>query len=394
MQTQKINKNKKRLNNNINIFTSESVTDGHPDKICDQISDTILDEALRQDSNSRTGIEVLSSDNTLVIAGEINTSAKLEVEEISRNVLRDIGYNSCDLGIDYRTCKILNFLTIQSPDIVKGVVKQSDDYYESLGAGDQGMMFGFACRETKELMPLPIMLAHKITKKISLARKEKEISWLGPDGKSQVSVEYKNNKPYKVGAIVISVQHNEFVNLKTIKKELQEKILEVIVPKNFIKEDTKIFINPAGRFVKGGPAADAGLTGRKIIVDTYGGYIGHGGGAFSGKDPTKVDRSGAYMARYVAKNIVANGLAEKAEVRLAYIIGISSPVSLVVETFGTSHLKNHELINLINKNFNFRPAAIIKELNLNKPIYRNTATFGHFGRDDLNFPWEKFKKIK
>ncbi len=376
------------------IFTSESVTEGHPDKICDQISDAVLDEVFKKDPNGRVACEALASTNLIVIAGEITTRAKINPEKIARNVLKEIGYNNAEWGIDYKTCKVLDFLKPQSLDIAQGVLKEDeDDPYECIGAGDQGMMFGFACKETPEFMPLPISLAHKITEKLTEVRKSKKISWLRPDGKSQVSVEYLNNKPSRIDTIIVSTQHEDGISHKEIEKEIKEKIIYPVLPKKFLKDDIKFYINPSGRFVCGGPHADAGLTGRKIIVDTYGGYARHGGGAFSGKDPTKVDRSGAYMARYVAKNIVANNLASIAEVQIAYAIGVSKPVSVLVETFGTSNVPEDKLINIVKSNFDLRPAAIIETLNLRRPIYRKVAAYGHFGRNTLDLPWEKVIKL-
>lgn len=376
------------------IFTSESVTEGHPDKICDQISDAVLDEVLKQDIKGRVACEVLVSTNLVVIAGEITTKAKIDPEEISRKVLKDIGYTDAEWGIDYKTCKILNFLNPQSPDIAQGVLKKHDDPYETIGAGDQGMMFGFACKETPEFMPLPINLSHKIVQRLTEARKNKEIPWLRPDGKSQVSVEYLNNKPHRITAIVVSTQHKDKLSHKEIEKEIKEKIVKPVLPPDIQKDDIKYFINPSGRFVCGGPKADAGLTGRKIIVDTYGGYARHGGGCFSGKDPTKVDRSGAYIARFVAKNLVANNLAERAEVQVAYAIGVSKPVSVLIDTFGTSKIPENRLVEIVNSNFDLRPAAIIDELNLRSPIYKQVAAYGHFGRNELDLPWEKVIKLK
>jgi len=376
------------------IFTSESVTEGHPDKICDQISDAILDEALRQDPGSRVGCEAMASFNQVVVAGEVATKAKLDPEEIVRDVLKNIGYNNAEWGIDYKTVKILNFLNGQSQDIAKSVIKKHQDPYECIGAGDQGMMFGFACKETSELMPLPIYLAHKIAKQLALVRKNKEALWLRPDGKTQVSVEYLNNRPARIDTIIVSCQHDEGVDKETIEKEIKEKVIDPVLPKEFQNSKIKYFINPSGRFVCGGPKADAGLTGRKIVVDTYGGYARHGGGCFSGKDPTKVDRSASYMGRFIAKNLVANGLAAIAEIQVAYAIGVSRPISVLVETFGTSDLSEDELVRIINANFDLRPAAIIERLNLRRPIYRKIAAYGHFGREDLDLPWEEVVKLK
>ncbi len=375
------------------IFTSESVTEGHPDKICDQISDAVLDEVLKQDSDGHVACETMVSTNLVIIAGEITTKANIDPEKIARNVLKDIGYTHADWGIDYKTCKVLNFLNPQSPDIAQSVSKENDDPYERIGAGDQGMMFGFACKETEELMPLPIMLSYKIVRRLTETRKSGKISWLRPDGKAQVSVEYLHNQPQRINAIVVSTQHDENPSNEEIIKEIKEKIISPVLPKGF-NNNIQYYINPSGRFVQGGPKADCGLTGRKIIVDTYGGYSRHGGGAFSGKDATKVDRSGAYMARFIAKNLVANDLAERAEVQIAYAIGVSSPVSVLVDTFGTSDYSEFELIKIIKNNFDLRPAAIIERLDLKKPIFRKTAVYGHLGRHDFKLPWEEIIEIK
>ncbi|OIP22831.1 methionine adenosyltransferase [bacterium CG_4_10_14_0_2_um_filter_33_32] len=372
-----------------NIFTSESVTEGHPDKICDQISDAVLDEILKQDSEGRVACEVMASTNTIIVAGEITSKAKINPSEIAKQVLKDIGYTDENWGIDYKTCKVINLLNPQSPDIAQGVSKSNKDPYECIGAGDQGSVFGFACNETEEFMPLPITIAHKLTQRLASDRKNQEISWLRPDGKSQVSVEYFNSKPYQINNVVVSTQHNENIDYQLIKQIIKDKIIMSVLPPELIKDEISFYINPTGKFVCGGPKADAGLTGRKIMVDTYGGYARHGGGCFSGKDPTKVDRSGAYMARFIAKNLVANNLAEKIEIQISYVIGISHPVSVLVQSFGTSKKSDSELIKIINKNFDLRPAAIIERLELKNPIYTKTASYGHFGRTDISLPWEQ-----
>ncbi len=360
------------------IFTSESVTEGHPDKICDQISDAILDECLRQDKNSRVAIETLAKSNLIVLAGEITTNAEIDFENIVRSVLRDIGYTKQEDGIDAENCKILVHVEKQSPDIALGVDKE--------GAGDQGMMFGYACDETPELMPLPIFLAHKLTKRLAEVRKNGELNYLRPDGKAQVSVEYENSKPKRIDTIVLSTQHDEEVSYDELKKDIIEKVIKPVC-EEYLDENTKYLINPTGKFVLGGPYADAGLTGRKIIVDTYGGMGRHGGGAFSGKDPSKVDRSAAYAARFIAKNLVANKLCKRCEVGLSYAIGVAEPVSIFIDTFGTSEKTEEELINIIKEKFPLKPAEIISYFNLKSPIYRDTATYGHFGNP--NYPWEK-----
>lgn len=367
------------------LFTSESVSEGHPDKVCDQISDAVLDAALAQDAHSRVACETMASTNLIVVAGEITTKAKLDFEKIVCDTLREIGYTDKSWGIDAATCEVLNHIKPQSPDIAQGV-----DLGEETGAGDQGMMLGFACNETPELMPLPISLAHKITKELARARKAGEIPWLCPDAKSQVTVEYnEEGSPKRVETVVVSTQHSPDVGNGEISQTVIEKVIKKVVPNELLDKDTKYFINPTGRFVLGGPEADAGLTGRKIIVDTYGSYARHGGGAFSGKDPTKVDRSGAYMGRHVAKSIVASGLADKAEVQIAYAIGVPHPVSVMVDTFGTESKDKGEINDIVARKFDLRPGAIIKNLDLRRPIYRQTAAYGHFGRDDLDLPWEK-----
>ena len=372
-------------------FTSESVTEGHPDKVCDNISDTILDECLKQDENSRVAIETFASSNTITIAGQITSTARIKIGEIVREKLKEIGYDNAQTDIDYRTCKIYINLSKQSPDIALGVDKSLEDKegkdVESEGAGDQGLMFGYACDETEELMPLPISLAHKLSKRLTEVRREKIIDYLRPDGKTQVTVEYDGEKPVRVDTIVVSTQHLPDVDMNVLKKDIIEKVIKPIVPANLLDENTKYFINPTGRFVIGGPLGDSGLTGRKIIVDTYGGAARHGGGAFSGKDPTKVDRSASYMARHIAKNIVANGYAKKCEIQIAYSIGVAKPVSIYVNTYGTNTIPEEEIVEKIDKTFDLTPRGIINYLDLQRPIYRQTTNYGHFGKKDL--PWEK-----
>ncbi|MCL2611487.1 MAG: methionine adenosyltransferase [Defluviitaleaceae bacterium] len=372
------------------IFTSESVTEGHPDKICDAISDRILDAMLEKDPESRVACDVLVTTGLVLVAGEVTTKCYVDIESLVRDTIKDIGYTGIDSGFDYNTCAVLVSLKAQSPDIAMGV--DAGDILDT-GAGDQGMMFGFATDETEELMPLPISLSHKITMELAKLRKDGTLSYLRPDGKSQVSVEYsEEGKPKRISAIVVSTQHSEGVSTSQIYKDVREHIINKVVPCKFLDEDTKYYINPTGRFVIGGPASDSGQTGRKIIVDTYGGYARHGGGAFSGKDATKVDRSGAYMARYVAKNVVAAGLASRCEIEVAYAIGVSYPVSLSVTSLGTSTYSDEELTEAVKKVFDLRPGAIIKNLNLKKPIYSTTSAYGHFGKKDL--PWEKTDKIE
>ena len=363
-------------------FTSESVTEGHPDKLCDLISDSILDACLKQDSNSRVAVETFASGNTITIAGQITTKAEFSVENLVREVIKEIGYDNASLDMDYRTCKIDVNITKQSPDIALGV--------DIGGAGDQGIMFGFACDETKELMPLPISLAHKLAKKLSEVRRSEEIKGLRPDGKVQVTVEYDDGKPLRVDTVVLSTQHIDGIDIEKLRNEVKEKIIFKIIPNDLLDENTKYYINPTGRFVIGGPLGDSGLTGRKIIVDTYGGYARHGGGAFSGKDPTKVDRSASYMARFLAKNIVANGYAKKCEIQLSYAIGVAKPVSIFVDTFGTETISSKEIIKKV-ENFDLTPREIINYLDLQRPIYRLTTNHGHFGKDNL--PWEKVVKM-
>lgn len=382
---------------NRRLFTSESVTEGHPDKICDQISDAILDAIISEDPNARVACETTVTTGLVLVAGEITTSTYVDIQSVVRNTVAEIGYTRGKYGFDAENLAVLTAIGEQSPDIAQGVNQalearegsMTDEDIEAIGAGDQGLMFGYACNETPELMPLPISLAHKLARRLAEVRKTDELSYLRPDGKTQVTVEYdENNHPVRIDTIVISTQHDEEVSLEQIKSDLKEKVIAEVVPSKFIDADTKYFINPTGRFVIGGPKGDAGLTGRKIIVDTYGGYARHGGGAFSGKDPTKVDRSAAYAARYVAKNIVASGLADRAEVQLAYAIGVARPVSIAVDTFGTGKVPESKLVEWVSELFDLRPAGIIKMLDLRRPIYKQTAAYGHFGRNDLNVPWE------
>jgi S-adenosylmethionine synthetase len=385
------------------LFTSESVTEGHPDKICDQISDSILDAILAKDANARVAAETSVTTGLVLVAGEITTSTYVDIPKIVRQTIKDIGYNRAKYGFDSETCAVLTSIDEQSADIAMGVDQaleareglMSEEELDAIGAGDQGLMFGFACNETKELMPLPISLAHKLARRLTYVRKEEILPYLRPDGKTQVTVEYdENDKPVRIDTIVISTQHHPEIALEQIQRNLKEHVIAPVVPQELIDENTKYFINPTGRFVIGGPQGDAGLTGRKIIVDTYGGYARHGGGAFSGKDPTKVDRSAAYAARYVAKNIVAAGLADKVEVQLAYAIGVAHPVSISVDTFGTSSVSEDVLVDLVRANFDLRPAGIIKMLDLRRPIYKQTAAYGHFGRTDVDLPWERTDKAE
>ncbi len=385
------------------LFTSESVTEGHPDKICDQISDAILDEILSKDPNARVACETTVTTGLVLVAGEITTSTYVDIPTIVRRTVKDIGYTRAKYGFDAETCAVLTAIDEQSPDIAQGVDQalearegqMSDEEIDAIGAGDQGLMFGFATNETEELMPLPISLAHKLSKRLTDVRKDGTLNYLRPDGKTQVTVEYdEQNKPVRIDTIVISTQHHPEVTLEQISDDLKQHVINEVVPANLLDENTKYFINPTGRFVIGGPQGDAGLTGRKIIVDTYGGFARHGGGAFSGKDPTKVDRSAAYAARYVAKNIVAAGLADSCEVQLAYAIGVAKPVSISVNTFGTGKASEEELVNAIRQTFDLRPAGIIKMLDLRKPIYKHTAAYGHFGRTDIEFPWERTDKVE
>lgn len=382
------------------LFTSESVTEGHPDKMCDQISDGILDAILEKDPNGRVACETITKTGFVLVAGEISTSCYIDIPKIVRNTIKNIGYDNAEYGFDYKTCAVFTSIEEQSGDIAMGVNEADEfkngqrDTNDMIGAGDQGMMFGFACNETPELMPMPISLAHKLSRKLTEIRKNKVVDYLRPDGKTQVTVEYHDNKPARIDTIVISAQHNPQVDRATIEKDILEHVVKTTVPAELLDENTKYFINPTGRFVIGGPQGDSGLTGRKIIVDTYGGYARHGGGAFSGKDPTKVDRSATYAARYIAKNIVAAGLADKCEVELAYAIGVAKPVSIMTDTFGTNKIDNEKIEQAIRENFDLRPAAIIEKFNLRRPIYQQLAAYGHFGRDDLDLPWEKTDKVE
>ncbi len=379
-----------------NYFTSESVTTGHPDKVCDNISDAVLDAVLSQDKTSRVACECCATTDFLLVMGEVTTNAKVDVEEIARGVIKDIGYTDAKTGFAYDSVKVLVKLDKQSADIALGVdnsqeAKDGGDAFDKIGAGDQGLMFGYACRETEELMPLPIMLAHKMCAKLEDVRKQGVLNYLRPDGKGQVTVEYKDGKPFRIEAVVLSSQHDETVSTETLRKDLKKFVIDEILPKEYLDENTKYFINPTGRFEIGGPNGDSGLTGRKIIVDTYGGKCPHGGGAFSGKDPTKVDRSATYMARYVCKNIVAAGLADECQIQIAYAIGVAKPVSVMIDTFGTGKVADDKLADIVVKEFDLRPSAIIAHLGLDRPIYKNTASYGHFGKSE--FPWEKTDKV-
>ena len=385
------------------LFTSESVTEGHPDKMCDAISDAILDACMEQDPMSRVACETASCTGFVLVTGEITTKAQLDIPSIVRKTVNEIGYNDAKTGFDGHTCAVMVALDQQSPDIAMGVDKaleakenkMSDEQLEAIGAGDQGMMFGYATNETSELMPYPISLAHKLALQLTKVRKDGTLKYLRPDGKTQVSVEYdENGKPKRLEAVVLSTQHDEDVTQEQIHEDIKKYVFDPILPTELVDAETKFFINPTGRFVIGGPHGDAGLTGRKTIVDTYGGYARHGGGAFSGKDCTKVDRSAAYAARYVAKNIVAAGLADKCEIQLSYAIGVAQPTSIMVDTFGTGKLSDEKLVEIVRENFDLRPAGIIKMLDLRRPIYRGTAAYGHFGRTDLNLPWEATDKAE
>ena len=384
------------------LFTSESVTEGHPDKICDQISDAILDALLEQDPMSRVACETCTTTGIVMVMGEISTKAYVDIQKIVRDTVREIGYTRGKYGFDADTCGVITTIDEQSSDIAMGVDKaleakennMTDEEIDAIGAGDQGMMFGFATNETEEYMPYPISLAHKLSRQLTKVRKDGTLSYLRPDGKTQVTVEYDDGKPSRLDAVVLSTQHDPDITQEQIHEDIKREVFDKILPADMVDDETKFFINPTGRFVIGGPHGDAGLTGRKIIVDTYGGYARHGGGAFSGKDCTKVDRSAAYAARYVAKNIVAAGLADKCEIQLSYAIGVAEPTSIMVDTFGTGKKSNQELVDLIRKHFDLRPAGIIKMLDLRRPIYKQTAAYGHFGRTDVDLPWEKLDRAE
>lgn len=383
------------------LFTSESVTEGHPDKICDQVSDAVLDAIFSKDPNARVACETAVTTGMVMVMGEISTNTYVDIQTIVRDTVREIGYDRGKYGFDADTCSVLNAIHEQSSDIAMGVDQalehktgEMKDDVEAVGAGDQGIMFGFACDETPELMPLPISLAHKLARRLSEVRKNGTLEYLRPDGKTQVTVEYDENGPVRIDTILISTQHAEDVTVEQIKKDLIEHVIKAIIDPAMLDENTKYLVNPTGRFVIGGPHGDAGVTGRKIIVDTYGGYSRHGGGAFSGKDPTKVDRSAAYAARWVAKNVVAAGLAKKCEVQLAYAIGVARPVSILVDTFGTGIVDDEKIADIVNKNFDLRPGAIIRDLKLRRPIYKQTAAYGHFGRTDIDLPWEETNKVE
>jgi S-adenosylmethionine synthetase len=384
------------------FFTSESVTEGHPDKVCDQISDAVLDALLEKDPNSRVACEVGVTTGLIIVMGEITTEAYVEIGQLARDVVRDIGYTRAKYGFDHETCGVVVSIKEQSADIALGVNKaleaktgqMLDEDIEAIGAGDQGMMIGFACNETPELMPMSIMLAHKLCRRLATVRKEHILPYLRPDGKSQVTVEYEYGVPKRVDTIVLSTQHSPDVSQEKIRSDLIYRVIKYVVPNGMLDDRTKIYVNPTGRFVTGGPLGDAGVTGRKIIVDTYGGVARHGGGCFSGKDPTKVDRSATYMARYIAKNVVAAGIADRFELQVSYAIGVARPLSLAVETFGTGKISDDRIVELIQAHFDMRPAAIIQDLNLRRPIYRQTAAYGHFGRDDISVPWEQTDKAQ
>ncbi|VDG98032.1 methionine adenosyltransferase [Sporosarcina sp. ZBG7A] len=386
---------------NRRLFTSESVTEGHPDKMCDQISDAILDAIIEEDPNARVACETTITTGLVLVIGEITTTTYVDIPKVVRETVKEIGYTRAKYGFDYETSSVLTSIDEQSPDIAASVDRaleareglMDDEELEAIGAGDQGLMFGYACNETEELMPLPISLAHKLSRQLTKVRKEETLDYLRPDGKTQVTIEYnEKNEPIRVDTIVISTQHHPEVTLEQLQREVKQHVIDTVVPKNLLDDETKYFINPSGRFVIGGPQGDAGLTGRKIIVDTYGGYARHGGGAFSGKDATKVDRSASYAARYVAKNLVAAGLADRCEVQLAYAIGVAKPVSISVDTFGTSDISESRLVELVRNHFDLRPAGIIKMLDLRRPIYKQTAAYGHFGRTDIDLPWERTDK--
>ena len=382
------------------LFTSESVTEGHPDKICDQISDSVLDAILAQDPNGRVACETAVTTGMVLVMGEISTKANVNIPKIVRNTIKEIGYDRAKYGFDCDTCSVLTSIDEQSADIAMGVDEALEfkngtkDDADSIGAGDQGMMFGFATNETEEYMPTPIAMAHRLSRRLTEVRKNGTLDYLRPDGKTQVTVEYDDNKVKRIDAIVVSTQHSEEVTQEQIQSDIREQVINAVIPQELLDENTKYFINPTGRFVIGGPQGDSGLTGRKIIVDTYGGYGRHGGGAFSGKDPTKVDRSAAYAARWVAKNLVAAGVADKLEIELAYAIGVAEPVSIEIDTFGTGKIEDQRIVDIVKEVFDLRPAMIIKNLDLRRPIYKQTAAYGHFGRTDLNLPWEQLNKVE
>ena len=388
------------VNSSSYLYTSESVTEGHPDKLCDQVSDSILDAIYTQDPKARVACETAAGTNFVAVIGEITTTAKVDYEKIVRDTIKYIGYDSTETGIDYRTCEVIIRLHEQSPDIEQGVTtslehrdqNQIVDEIDALGAGDQGMMVGFACDETPELMPLTISLAHRLTRRLSIVRREGILPYLMPDGKSQVTIEYSYGKPKRLHTVVVSTQHDADISQKQIAKDIREHVIDPTIPDSLVDHETRVVVNPSGRFVTGGPHGDAGLTGRKILVDTYGSVARHGGGAFSGKDPTKVDRSAAYASRWVAKNVVAAGLAERCEVQVAYAIGMAEPINVSIETFGTGRVSNEKIAELVTKHFDLRPGAIISNLDLRRPIYAQTASYGHFGRDDIDLPWERTDK--